>query len=615
MHVAFLLLVLVNQFYAGNGEAVEFSEVNDLNMENECTIFLAESSIPNSGQGMYTIKDISRGSPIGEPDVEILCDDLPSNHKWLLGNYFWSAEYVYEFFSSQEMHVFAFPIGSLANYHTSLKNAGPDSVNFNNGNISRADSPGAGAFSDVTRVFVATREILAGEEIFTDYGEHWLDDHNFDDVPKVKNFNRAERIVQELLSISHDLVDEKYLETVKTIVGFYDKKTASVLPSNEKELKFLEGNTVASQTINKRSIEWIKENGQCLDNIVIGSSKLPDAGLGAFAKRFIPKGELVVPIPLLQIIDRDTIKVRHDRASPKEDRLLLNYCFGHKRSKMVLCPTTHGAFINHYQILNDSSNKECSDDGPNAVIQWSNSDKTKEWSTFSLEEIGKRNQERGLTFDVIALRDIKPGEEIFIDYGSDWSNAWNEHVENWQAPKESHVYPHKMNENNDSYIRTIYEQQNDPYPSNIQTVCAYYEVSNVEAQVEVDNSTYPENIILKEENLDDLVALYHIDGSSFAKDDGDADQNFWPCTVYKRSEDLDKYTVRILQSPAEEETWWTEAHKPLFLTDLSRDCIRFCDKIYSSDLYLSNAFRHFIGIPNDIFPEAWKSITEEDHSE
>jgi hypothetical protein len=40
-----------------------------------------------------------------------------------------------------------------------------------------------------------------------------------------------------------------------------------------------------------------------------------------------------------------------------------------------------------------------------------------------------------------------------------------------------------------------------------------------------------------------------------------------------------------------------------------RDAIRFWDLPYTSDLQLRNAFRHEIGIPDSILPEAWRTTT------
>jgi hypothetical protein len=36
--------------------------------------------------------------------------------------------------------------------------------------------------------------------------------------------------------------------------------------------------------------------------------------------------------------------------------------------------------------------------------------------------------------DVVAVKDIEPDEEIFIDYGSEWEQAWEDHVRKWKSP-------------------------------------------------------------------------------------------------------------------------------------------------------------------------------------
>jgi len=36
--------------------------------------------------------------------------------------------------------------------------------------------------------------------------------------------------------------------------------------------------------------------------------------------------------------------------------------------------------------------------------------------------------------EVIATRDIQPHEEVLMDYGAEWEEAWDEHVMNFQPP-------------------------------------------------------------------------------------------------------------------------------------------------------------------------------------
>jgi hypothetical protein len=47
------------------------------------------------------------------------------------------------------------------------------------------------------------------------------------------------------------------------------------------------------------------------------------------------------------------------------------------------------------------------------------------------------------------------------------------------------------------------------------------------------------------------------------------------------------------------------------LNDLSLfliDAYRMVDKPYSTDMWMEGAFRHPIGIPDDIFPDAWRGF-------
>jgi len=44
---------------------------------------------------------------------------------------------------------------------------------------------------------------------------------------------------------------------------------------------------------------------------------------------------------------------------------------------------------------------------------------SREWMRMSIDDIAKQTG-RGLTFEIVALRDILPGEEVFIDYGIEW---------------------------------------------------------------------------------------------------------------------------------------------------------------------------------------------------
>jgi hypothetical protein len=42
--------------------------------------------------------------------------------------------------------------------------------------------------------------------------------------------------------------------------------------------------------------------------------------------------------------------------------------------------------------------------------------------------------------------------------------------------------------------------------------------------------------------------------------------------------------------------------------ELPREAFVFTDKIKSTDQFLPNAFRHHIGVPDDMFPDTWMNL-------
>ena len=46
------------------------------------------------------------------------------------------------------------------------------------------------------------------------------------------------------------------------------------------------------------------------------------------------------------------------------------------------------------------------------------------------------------------------------------------------------------------------------------------------------------------------------------------------------------------------------------VSKVPRPAIRFTDKMYTTDQHLQQAFRHWIGMPDEIFPQAWRDEKE-----
>lgn len=103
----------------------------------------------------------------------------------------------------------------------------------------------------------------------------------------------------------------------------------------------------------------------------------------------------------------------------KNWQLILNYCLGHHRSSLLLCPNTNAALINHCSNRNNKKSHPCGNKSgkPNAKYRWAEWDETSnEWLKKTIEEMEEEGG-HGLVLEVVATRDILEGEEVFIDYG------------------------------------------------------------------------------------------------------------------------------------------------------------------------------------------------------
>ncbi len=184
----------------------------------------------------------------------------------------------------------------LANGHeTEYNTVQSHGASVNSAGQFRHSHPGAGASSHYFNYsFYACRDIPSGAEILVDYGQNWFKERK-------------------------------------------DKQIINEIDSN----KIFEHKTA-------RSIEWLKKNGICLDNLKVGPSTNQSAGRGAFATRSIRQGDIVAPVPVVQIPDRralDLFKIKTDGKHINDSesieqslQLLLNYCFGHRNSSVLLFP-------------------------------------------------------------------------------------------------------------------------------------------------------------------------------------------------------------------------------------------------------------------------------------
>lgn len=156
---------------------------------------------------------------------------------------------------------------------------------------------------------------------------------------------------------------------------------------------------------NRRSLEWLEEHGkktlsgqnstesysmfiylvsdvdkgECIDHIYVQDSTLEHATRGAFARRYIAKGDVIISSPMLNNWGRQRLNMFTNRTGVEGEsngkQLIYNYVFGHPDSNILMFPVTRAITINHKSNrtkYNDDGSKNL---GPNAFLRWSKSNR------------------------------------------------------------------------------------------------------------------------------------------------------------------------------------------------------------------------------------------------
>lgn len=554
---------------------------------SECGYYLAPSTIPGAGLGMYAGKDVARGDRVtyGDPIVPLLDINWHNGNEdfyWLWGEYTW--EFSQESGKSGAITKAASPgFGSVPNCMVGLINTELAAPQRGSGGLHRSRDPGAGAFTPYhDRAATATRPIHAGDEFFVDYGDHYftLREKAYGQVPVRSSYKLADKLLERFGRFYDRVLKDTYTWQLKNdlwaIMTSLDARTINALPKNltDTPKALTTGTGRLYEDRSRRSLKWLAKHGKCMDNIRNGNSAIPQAGRGAFATRRIKKGGLVAPAPLIHIPDKKTTIIydtmsmtgpihedenymRRNASAPIHSQLLMNYCFGHPKSDVLLCP--YGVVVS---LVNHSPT------AANTKIVWSNSMRHSEW----FEKPPKTMEEAlhtGLSFDFVALRNIELGEEILIDYGPEWQAAWDDHVRSWKPPVGARKYI-------ESYLL------NDVY-------------------VDLRLPTIAEGGF-----PDHLIVWIHGGYMELA--------GYGPAPEFVRAQILDRhvgkygeYRYRVQSFEAEDnlDAKTTIRLGPM-MWSLPRDAFYFKDSPYSRDHEMPWSFRHYIGIPDEIFPDVWK---------
>ena len=182
-------------------------------------------------------------------------------------------------------------MGMLVNGEAKRHNIIPHFPSVDDGGLKRGISPGAGAVTHHHNfTWLVGHDLVAGDELFLDYGPGWFRERGFVDTAPPKKWE-----------VSH-----------------------------------------------------LRQTGYCLDNIAPGPSLVKGAARGGFATRDLEKGSIIAPVPVIALSSAslEMIKERTDGSTVTSTQLLKNYCFGHPDSKLLLYPYSHGInLVNHHSSI------------------------------------------------------------------------------------------------------------------------------------------------------------------------------------------------------------------------------------------------------------------------
>jgi hypothetical protein len=308
---------------------------------------------------------------------------------------------------------------------------------------------------------------------------------------------------------------------------------------------------------------WLRKHGFCIDNIDIRPATDPQMGRGAFAVRPLAQGSVVAPVPL------QIFKNRQDFTKDGREALFVNYCLQPKDSDLLLFP--YGPAVN---LINHSRKKA------NVFVRWTGHRlHQKTWLYLPHDVLFETATPGGLVLEVVALRDIQPNEELFLDYGEEWEEAWKTHVQNWKpVVDDGYVYVADMDET--APLRTVEEQKTDPYPPNIRTICHTPDWDREES----NTITWSEP--------EWQWPIGNVDCNILKSEQGDHGDIV--------------YTVEVLfeNNPGYDPTVKDEDR----YIDLKvpRRAVRFIDRPYAGDEHLPGVFRRPMGFPDKLFPKPWR---------
>lgn len=501
--------------------------------------------------------------------------------------------------------------GMLLNSHTGLMNTDVTAP-VRSTDLHRSRDPGTGASSSYHDVqFKAKIDVEAGSELYLEYGNSWFVDRveTFGMVPLSHDFIEADKLLSNFSYIfdeSRDMPSGLNKELVSDALSILANITssrprlASIIPRDVASFQAAMERGTAELTLPNRirSQDWLEKNGRCLDNIRPEKSTIRQAGRGAFATRSIKKSEIITSMPLAHLRRRHVDLYDGDNTSNTEGRFwlegkqqLINYCFGHPDSSLLLFPYSPVVnYVNHNLT------------GYNAELVWSDlPTHRKDWFNRNPDEIEAEGH-AGLVLEMVASRDIHAGEEIFLSYGDSWEAAWNAHLEQWSPSEYDLLYTSSIEMNQQlDWIRTVAELSIEPnqrlLADHVKTVCYVGShigliLSTLSDQTSVQTIKWKgkDNLFDTNDYAYSCVILERHDSQLMSDHVYDRKDSIKPIEV--------TYKVALK----------TRDDRVVMVEDVPRKAIQFFDAPYTTDDAMRTAFRHEIQLPDGMIPPAWRDL-------
>ena len=402
--------------------------------------------------------------------------------QWLMHQYYWDCSMTHNYYDAERIDSVVPGLGMLANSHPGMvlaENVGPARP----WPLGGRGHPGSTPYQNQS--FVALKDIVAGHELFVEYGDDWFaerfdetfglsQDYKFGNrlagkwqtaiVDRLSAMPRGTEILQDLSNLMLDAI-QPLNPRLHAVFGRLE-----LVPKPGVDFQRLHANNnptaYASVPDVLRSSEWLQEEGLCLDHITVGNSTVAPGERGALATRFIPKGTVVAPAPVVHMSrDHLTMLLTDDYDSDiilwKGYQLLLNYVYGHVESSLLFFPYANAVnLINHYGGTDKDSNRR-----PNVRLQWSSKMPHPEWlESWIPEQIIEVTEKAGMVMEIVALEDIREGSEILLDYGNKWQEAFDDHKARTPPPPDLPEVDWKA-----PTLLTV--NDDEKYPEFVETVC------------------------------------------------------------------------------------------------------------------------------------------------